>query len=375
MNIGVDARSLLVEKKEGMHVYATNVLRQWAKSAPDHNFVLYVDGSVSAELRSQFPSNFRLVILTPKHFWPQTRLTWHFLLTRGREFDVFYFPTQSMSLYCPKPTLAVIHDLAFIKFPNYFTAWNRFVLANLTTNFTVKHAQKMICISQQTKRDVMGHYHVPEDKLEVIYHGYDQEQFFPRSPDEITVAKKQFGITGRYLIYLGTLQKRKNIVRLIEAYAQLRADKQLEHQLVIAGKRGWLYKDIFETVQKLHLEPYVVFTDYMPTATAASLYSGSEAYILPSLYEGFGMPVIEAMACGAPVIVSSAPPLPEIAGSAAEIINDPYRSESIATAIWNVISNPKRQQDLKSAGLVQKNNYSWSKCAQATLAAILSLRR
>lgn len=375
MNIGVDARSLLVVKKEGMHVYATNVLRQWAKNALDHKFVLYVDGPVSSELRSRFPSNFRFVILTPRHFWPQTRLTWHFLLTRGNEFDAFYFPTQSMSLYCPKPALAVIHDLAFLKFPDYFTAWNRFVLANLTTNFTVKHAQKMICISQQTKKDVMEHYHVPEDKLEVIYHGYDQEQFFPRSPDEIAMAKKRFGITGRYLIYLGTLQKRKNIVRLIEAYAQLRMGKHIDHQLVIAGKRGWLYEDIFETVQKLHLASQVVFTDYMPIATAAALYSGSEAYILPSLYEGFGMPVIEAMACGAPVIVSNAPPLPEIAGSAAEIIADPYSPESIADAIWNVISNPKRQQDLRSAGLLQKNNYSWIKCAQTTLAAILSLRR
>jgi glycosyltransferase involved in cell wall biosynthesis len=303
MNIGVDARGLLVEIKEGMHVYTTNILRQWAKSTHPHNFILYVDGSVPQTLRSEFPSNFRFVTLTPKQFWPQTRLTWHFITTRAKEFDVFFFPTQSMSLYCPKPTVAVIHDLAFIKFPKYFTAWNRFVLSHLTTNFTARKAHKLICISQQTKKDVMEYYHIPENKLGVIYHGYDRERFFPRSLKEIASAKNLFGITQPYIIYLGTLQKRKNIVRLVEAYAQLREQKHINHQLVIAGKRGWLYEDIFETVRRLRLEPYVIFTDYMAIETAAALFSGCEAYILPSLYEGFGLPVIEAMACGAPVIV------------------------------------------------------------------------
>jgi glycosyltransferase involved in cell wall biosynthesis len=221
----------------------------------------------------------------------------------------------------------------------------------------------------------MEYYHIPEHRLRVVYHGYDREQFFPRSPDEIKTAKNKFGLKYKYIIYLGTLQKRKNIVRLIEAYAQLRDERHIEHQLVIAGKRGWLYEDIFETVKQLQLKSNVVFTDYMPVATAAALYSGSEAYILPSLYEGFGMPVIEAMACGAPVIVSSAPPLPEIAGSAAEVIVDPYRPDSIAHAIWRVLGNPKRQQELSQAGLHQSSLYSWADCAQATLDELQLLSR
>ncbi|MDD5342169.1 MAG: glycosyltransferase family 1 protein [Patescibacteria group bacterium] len=374
MKIGIDARSLLIEQKEGMHVYADNVIRQFSKWDRLNSYLLFVDKTVPENIKSQFPDNFHFVTLRPKYFWPQTRLTLRFLIKRAKDTDVFYFPTQSMSLWCPKNTLAIIHDVAYLKFPEYFTSWNKFVLSRLTTNFTVRLATKLICVSEQTRKDVIEHYKVPENKIIVIPHGYDPNVFYVRNPEEISQAKNKYGISKKYIAYLGTLQKRKNIVRLIEAYNWLRQNHHIDHQLIIVGKRGWLYQDIFARVKALGLEKDVIFTGYAPINDAAALLSGAGAYVLPSLYEGFGIPVIEAMAAGAPVVVSNTSSLPEVAGQAAEFIQDPYDHLSIARSLWSVINNPARQNDLKQAGFEQAKKFSWEKCARETLDVITSLK-
>src|SRR3990167_1150782 len=159
MKIGIDARSLTVVQPEGMHVYASNLIRQFRQIDSEVQCILYSDQPISASKLADLGSGYAARILRPKWFWPQTRLTWEFCKPKTRgEFDVFYFPTQSMSFRCPQPTVAVIHDLAFLKFPDYFTAWNRFVLSKLTTNFTVRLATKLIAISEQTKKDVSELY-------------------------------------------------------------------------------------------------------------------------------------------------------------------------------------------------------------------------
>lgn len=373
MKIGIDARSLLIKQKEGMHVYADNIIRQLIALYPNNYYILFLDKPVPKNIVDQFSKNVKFMSLRPPFFWPQTRLTLHFLINRAKDVDVFFFPTQSMSLWCPKKTLAVIHDVAYLKFPEYFTTWNRFVLSKLTTNFTVCLANKLICISEQTKKDIIKLYSVPAEKITVIYHGYDPKIFYPRNNREIENVRQKYQIKQKYLAFLGTLQKRKNIVRLIQAYDQLKKTRNLTHQLVIMGKKGWLYEDIFKQVRQLGLQSNVIFTDYLPIDDAATLLSGADAYVIPSLYEGFGIPVIEAMACGAPVIISNVSALPEIAGRAAQLINNPYEIKDIAQSIWYVIENNEYRAKLRSAGLKRASDFSWKKCAEQTLSVIKSL--
>lgn len=371
MKIGIDARSLSVTEPEGMHVYAFNVIKRLTRLDPNIECVLYSDRPIAPAMLESLGARYSVRILSPKWFWPQTRLTAEFYTPKTKnKFDVFYFPTQSMSFYCPKPTVAVIHDLAFLKFPDYFTAWNRFVLSKLTTNFTVRLATKLIAISEQTKQDAMEFYNIQSDKIQVIHHGFDSELYYQRSQTEIKTVTNRYGIRQPYLIYVGTLQKRKNISRLIEAFAWLKQTRQIPHQMVIIGKKGWLYQDIFKAVKSLQIESEVVLTGYAPRADVPALLSGSSAFILPSLYEGFGLPVIEAMASGAPAVVARNSALSEIGASAANYIDEPLDIQSIGQAIWSVISDSKKQNDLRQAGLKRAQDFSWDACARDTLEII-----
>ncbi len=371
MRIGIDARSLSVAQPEGMHVYALNVIKRLARLDSNIECVLYSDRPVAQPIRQSLGAGYSVRVLTPKWFWPQTRLTLEFYKpSTRRDFDVFYFPTQSMSFYCPRPTVAAIHDLAFLKLPDYFTAWNRFVLSKLTTNFTVRRATKLIAVSEQTKQDVIDAYGVRPDKIEVIHHGFDSQLYYQRSQAETDEVTSRYHVRQPYLIYVGTLQKRKNISRLIEAFAWLKQTRQIPHQLVIVGKKGWLYQDVFQSVKRHSVESDVIFTGYAPIQDVPALVSGAGAFVLPSLSEGFGLPVIEAMAAGAPVVVSKAPALPEIASSAAQYIEDPLDPKSIGQAIWTVIGDSNRQNALRQAGFKRAKDFSWMVCAQATLDVI-----
>jgi glycosyltransferase involved in cell wall biosynthesis len=233
--------------------------------------------------------------------------------------------------------------------------------------YSMRQAKKIIAISEFTKEEIIKFHGLPEERIVIAYPGLGQEIKKLRNK-EIEDVKRKYGIEGAYLLYLGTLQPKKNLIHLIEAFYILYTKyKILNTSLVVAGKKGWLYEQVFEKVKELRVESKVVFTDYVPEEDKSVLIAGSQCFVLPSLYEGFGIPVLEAMAIGVPVAISNVSSLPEVGGEAAFYF-DPERPESIAETIAEVLKlNQEEKEKVIRVGKIQAKKFTWEKCARTIL--------
>ena len=249
------------------------------------------------------------------------------------------------------------------------------------SKYSILNSKHIFTISQSSKEDIVKNYHVDPSKITTIYPGYDKEKFKPQLRSKINRVKNKYKIRGNYLIFVGTLQPRKNIEKLIEAFSMLtQGHKNTVNRqqitdnlsLVIVGRKGWLYEPIFSKVKQLKLDQKVIFTDYVSDDYLPALIAGAKAYVLPSLWEGFGIPVIEAQACGVPVVVSNTSSLPEIVGESGVLV-DPESVASITEGIAKVLANQALRQKLIKAGFANTKRFSWQKCAKQTLSILTKL--
>lgn len=360
MKIGLDGNEANVKNRVGSGVYAYELLKEFAKNK-DHDFTVYLKEKPLNDLPFE-TGNFKYKIFGPKKLWTQFALPLN--LTFGQTPDVFF----SLGHYGPRfsrtPYAITIFDLSYLHFPQLFKKDDLYQLTNWS-KYSIKNSKHIFAISNSTKDDIVKSYQVSPEKVTVTCMGYNQALFKPQHQSKIESARKKFKIKGDYIIFVGTLQPRKNIERLIEAFSLVRS-KVDNLSLVIVGKKGWLYDSIFQKVKNLNLESRVVFTDYVPQSDLPPLISGAKLYVLPSLYEGFGIPVVEAQACGVPVVVSNVSSLPEVVGESG-ILVDPNNTKLIAAGIQKITSSPKPAEDLSRKGLENAKRFSWQKCAQETL--------
>ena len=363
MQIGLDGNEANVTNRVGSGQYAFELLHQFAKDK-DHSFTIYLKEKPQEDLPKE-TSNFKYKVFGPKKFWTQFALP--LKLTFNKKFDVFFSTAHYGPRFSRVPYVVTIHDLSYLHFPELFKKNDLYQLANWT-KYSIKGAKHIIAVSQATKDDIVKSYHIDPSKITVTYEGYDQNRFKPQSKSQIERIKKQYKIKGDYIIFVGTLQPRKNLERLIEAYGSLIQDTGYKIQgtkLVICGKKGWLYDQIFTKVKDLNLEEKIVFTGYVPDSDLPALISGAKVYALPSLWEGFGIPVIEAQACGVPVVVSNTSSLPEIVGESGVMV-DPENVESITNGIKKALE-PKTRMILVEKGFKNIKRFSWEDCARKTL--------
>lgn len=212
--------------------------------------------------------------------------------------------------------------------------------------------------------DIIRYFKIPENKIKVIYLGVD-EDYKPLSETEIRKVRQKYHLNYPFILYVGSLISHKNIPTLIKAFYKLKK-YGLPHKLVITGKRGWKYKNIFEIISKLNLQKDVVFTGYVQREDLPALYNAADLFVYPSLYEGFGLPPLEAMACGTPVITSNTSSLPEVVGNAG-IMVDPYDIDGLAKAMYEVLTNEGLRAELRKRGLERAKMFSWKKTAEETL--------
>ncbi len=356
---------MVEENKDGISLYTQNLIHEMIKDN-SIDFVLYFNKK-QANINQSNVSN--RILNGINIAWPQIRLSLDFMINRPK-LDLFLSPAHSVPLYCPFKSIAVIHDLAYFKFKEYFTKFDYFMLSKLTTNIAIRKASHLIAVSKSTKNDIIKYFNISPEKITVIYEGFNNRVYYPRSLQEVNNIKNKYSIKNKYILCVGTLQKRKNIVRLIKAFAKIKRHDKISDNLVIVGKRGWLYKEIFEIVKKLKLDKEIIFTDYVPLDDLPVLISGAKFYILPSLYEGFGLPLLEAMACGTPVITSKISSLPEVCDRAGLLINNPYSVEEIYQKIKKLYFNEDLQNHLSKKGLIRSQEFSWKKCAQETIKVI-----
>lgn len=378
MKIGINGNEANVAHRVGVGQYAFELLSELSK-------LIIKNQSVTTYLSSQplldmpkATDSWQYSIFGPKRLWTLTGLQKKLFKEKisGRAPSVFFTPTHYTPVYMPLPSVIAIMDMSFERFPEYFNKRDYYQLKYWTWMSTFQ-AEKILTISKFCKTEIERIYPFAKGKVVVTYPGYDKERFNRKVKSQGSKFKKislKYKIYNHYLLYIGTLQPRKNLTMLVEAFAQL---KDKSTQLVIVGmisegRGGWMYQGIFEKARSLRLEDRVIFTGYVPDEELPYLLAGATGYVLPSLYEGFGIPAIEAMATGVPVIVSKMSSLPEICGEAAIYIDDPYKVRSLRRALQEaLLQTPSERAKRVELGLRWVKRYNWEKTARQTLDVLL----
>jgi glycosyltransferase involved in cell wall biosynthesis len=364
MHIVIDAVPLNEKPWAGISNYIFNLLKSLAEFDEKNEYTVYC---LRYRLKELGIENDNLKckeipdLFEDSPYW-RSWLSWYYtgisvqlLMDRPAVFLSTYL---ALPWYCPCPKIIVVHDLIPLIFRQSYSARYRFFFKILLSD-AVKRADRIVSVSNSTKSDLTKHLKADPDKISVVYEGYDDHAFKPANdPDQIKNMKRKYKITGNYIFNIGTLEPRKNITTLIEAYANLIKDGNVNHKLVITGEKGVLYDDIFKKVDKLGLGREVVFTGRAPQEDLPLLLNGADVFVYPSLYEGFGLPPLEAMACGTPVITSNVSSLPEVVGDAG-ILVDPFNVDEIAKALYQVVSNNELQQKMRQKGLERAKMFLW----------------
>lgn len=298
---------------------------------------------------------------------PAGRIVWEQLalpiLGQRCHLDLLHGAVNVSPLLAPCPTVITVHDLSFMRYPQAFPALQRVYLQTQVKR-SARAARRVIAVSEATKRDVVALFGVPADRIDVVYNGVDAA-FCPAAPEEIEAFRRRNGLPDRYVLHLGTLEPRKNLVRLVQAFHAARGRGPRDVKLVLAGGKGWGYDDIFAEVSRLGLDQDVLFPGYISDEDLPWWYRGAELFCYPSLLEGFGLPVAEAMACGTPVITSNVSSLPEVAGDACWLI-DPTSEEALADALATLLTDKSRAGTLRAKGPQQAAQFTWHRTAEQT---------
>jgi glycosyltransferase involved in cell wall biosynthesis len=285
------------------------------------------------------------------------------LLAGGCDPSRLYHATEHLLPRLPGPTVLTVHDLIFERYPEHHTWTNRLFL-RVGMPLFVRAAHQIIAVSRQTARDLAALYQVDPHRIHVVYNGVDAT-YRPPTGQEQQAIRARYSPERPYLLMVGTLEPRKNHALALAALARLKAAGH-PHRLIIAGGQGWLFAPIQRLVEELGLAEDVSFSGYVPETDLPALLGAADCVLVPSLYEGFGLPVIEAMACGAPVVCANASSLPEVADDAALLI-PVHDADALAAAIHLVLTQPALAAELRQRGLRRANHFTWEKCARQTV--------
>ncbi|KKU46058.1 MAG: Glycosyl transferase group 1 [Microgenomates group bacterium GW2011_GWC2_46_7] len=359
--IGIDINEANVKERVGTGQYCYHILMHWYQET-GIDFHLYHRDPLQGDLPPE-DSHWHYHQVGPTRGWIRFGLPLY-LLTHPKN-DIFWSPAHYMPVYTGCRSVVTIHDLAYEYFPELFFPSDLYKLKNWT-RAAVRQATKIIAVSDATKHDLVKLYDIPEDKITVIHNGYDSDVFNLTHKADTKILKSYLLKPKSYILFLGTIQPRKNAIKLVQAFHLLR-QSGYKGKLVIAGRVGWLADETLSVIQASPDAQDIVLTGYVSDSTRKALYTYADVYVLPSFYEGFGVPAIEAMGCGAPVAVANNSSLPEVVGDAGLIFNaaDPA---DIARAIIEIKTN--REQWVKQS-LARAKHFSWEKCAQETLSVLL----
>ena len=370
MKIGIDA-SLVVGEKAGVGWCTANLIEALARVDHHNQYSLYpffyhIFDPRFKELAApakNFSVRFKaLPEAWIRHLWFASGIPRHRLLGKV---DVLHSTT-----FCCPPVhsgklVVTIYDVSFVNYPECHTEANRLHCLNGTLESSIE-ADRIIAISQNTKKDLVEYFNVGDDRIAVIPLAA-REEFHPRPMEEVKAfVAKRWGLDQPYLLSVGTVEPRKNLKHLIRVYRCLPEELRNQHPLVIAGGKGWLSSDLYQWILEMGAQSSIRFLGYLPASDLPWLYCGATCLAYPSLYEGFGLPALEAMASGIPVITSNTSSLPEVVGDAALLV-DPQSEQELLSAITKVVSDPTLRQTMSDKGLDQAKKFSWEQIARDTL--------
>ena len=389
MRIGIDARTILnPEKGEAIGVghYTYQLIRHLLEIDQKNEYVLFFDFHVRQKDIKKFSRSNAKIRFYPfsdyKKYLPgaYSEILGAATLTREK-LDVIHTtsPVSRIPVSYRGKTIVTFHDLAIYKVPDVFPKLKRTKFKAVASLMAGK-ADKIIAVSNSTKKDLLNIFKCPEEKVQVIYSGFDERLFAESNiPREKILAKYKINAEGKYILFLGTLEPVKNITRLFQAYkifkeSCVKNGKRCQHKLVMAGKNGWLAAEYKQIVKDMGIEKDVIFTGYVVGEELVPLFKNADFFVMPSLYEGFGMTVLEAFATGTPAIVSNVSSVPEVAGGAALFIN-PLNVQELAEAIFSLSQDEKLKNELREKGKERVKQFDWKKCARQTLEIYESFKK
>lgn len=360
MHIGIDAR-LLHYRQAGISRYTLQLVKGLSRIESDDRYTLLQSVHARQPIIKHERFTHRKVI-TPAHHRLE-QLIFPFEVA-PLKLDVLHSPDFIPPFRAKSRSVITIHDLNFLLFPHFLTKDSARYYGQIDQ--AVRRSDAIIAVSKATKADIMRLLGVPESKIRVIYEAASPTFRQLQDPDLERQVQRRFGIRTDFLLFVSTIEPRKNVPTLLRAFRQFLDDYRLDVQLVLAGQKGWLFEEVFELVTELDLEEHTLFVGRVSSEELLWLYNVSQALVAPSIYEGFGLTPLEAMACGTPVIVANTSSLPEVVGDAGIKI-DPYKADEIAVAMWRVLTDSELRQSLIEKGLKRAAFFSWDKAAQETL--------
>ncbi|MBU4480620.1 glycosyltransferase family 4 protein [Patescibacteria group bacterium] len=364
MRIAIDLITI-TGKNAGLQSYAKQLVEGLAKVDNENEYILLIN-SRAKKIFSINQSNFKnIFIRTPKRFigiWEQIYFPFVQFL---KGVDLLHSPVSAVPIVAPCKTVLTIHDLTFKIYPKTMQWWDRFYW-NFFITQGVKRVERIITDSINTKKDLIKYYNIQKNKVSVIPLCCSSQYYMSSNDLFLNEIKQKYNINKPYILFVGTLEPRKNISILLKAFNIAKQKGKLKHSLVIVGRKGWLFDDIFQIVKNLRMENDVIFTDFVPDEDLPSFYHRAELFIYPSMYEGFGLPPLEAMACGTPVITSNSSSLPEVVGDAGILI-DPKDVNAFASAIVRVLNNEELKIELAKKGKLRAQRFTTEKMAYKTI--------
>lgn len=356
MVIGIDASRANIKEKTGVEWYAYHVIRELAKLDHQHQYRLYSWEPLRDGL-AKLPANFENVVVPSTRFWSYTALSKEL---RSRPVQRLFVPSHIVPRVHPLQTTVTVHDLGFRHFRKSYTRYH-YLNLHLGTRLSVRWAAHVVVPSQSVARDLIAYYRLPEQKIKVIPNGYDQQMFAGMTLKKVAEVLKHYRITDPYLLFIGRLEQRKNVARIIEAFYRFRDSGLFGGQLVLAGNPGVGYDEIRDLLAK-RPDNHVVQTGYVTDPERAALLKGARAFIFPSLFEGFGIPILEAFAAGTPVLTSAEGATAEVAGGAALLV-DPRNISAIHQGMQRLLSDQAYADDLVRKGGERSAHFGWPQTA------------
>ncbi len=374
MHIGINAQLLSFSqnyRNGGVSHYIRYLLTEIAKEPGVHRYTVFVNGQDVIEQLGATNPQITYVAASWSEAQPTTRVAWEQITLpseiRKRNIEVFHSPVNVLPEWLPQQcaTIVTLHDLAFLRFPAVLTRAKRFYHRTFTIR-SLQRATTLITVSDSTKHDAHELVGIPYERMHTVYTCIDERFSRVVTEEEIATFRMQQGLAEGFILYLGTLEPRKNITTIIDAYARLRQHYNIQKKLVLAGGKGWLYDTIFEKVKQLDLVEDVLFPGFVADTEQALWYHAASAFVYPSLYEGFGIPVTEALACGVPVVTSNVSSLPE-AGMDIALTVDPASIEALTEALHRVLTDEQLREQFRIAAPTVAQKFSAQRMAQQTI--------
>ena len=355
MRIAIDARKL---RDYGIGTYVRNLLRHLARLDRTTEYVVLCH-EADKQMASHLGENFRPVLDSSPGYSIREQLTVPLDLQRERV-DLFHAPHYVLPPLTPCRAVVTIHDCIHLRFPQYLPNRIAYAYARSSLWIATHRASRILTVSETSKRDILDFFNVPESKIDVIYNAIDERFWEPPPSDEIDRVRERYQLDDPFVLYAGNIKPHKNIERLIEAFYALKKRGFENVKLLIIGDEISRYATLRRAVHRHKLHKHVRFFGFVPDKTLAILYRLAAVFVFPSIYEGFGLPPLEAMASGTPVITSNVSSLPEVVGDAAVLI-DPYQSDEIADAMERVLTDEALRNDLRRRGLERARHFSWER--------------